>query len=282
VELTEREIRELRSRAQTVRQHIVRMVASAGAGHPGGSLSAADIIVTLFGKVMRVDPARPAWPERDRFILSKGHAAPALYATLAELGYFSLDHLLTFDHIDSILQGHPDMTKTPGVDMSSGSLGQGLSVGVGMALGARVLHHDFRTYVLLGDGELQEGQVWEAAMLASKYHLNNLTAIVDANCLQLAGQTSVIMPTCEPYGPKWAAFGWNVLEADGHDIPAIAAALGRARAYGDGPTIIVAHTVKGKGVSFMEHNVAWHSRALTPEELTRALQDLAAEGGQRP
>jgi transketolase len=166
--------------------------------------------------------------------------------------------------------------------MSSGSLGQGLSAGVGMALGARVLKRDFHTDVLLGDGELQEGQIWEAAMLASKHKLNNLTAIVDVNCLQLVDQTSVIMPTCEPHGAKWAAFGWNVLEMDGHNIPEIVATLGRARAHLDGPTVILAHTVKGKGVSFMEHNVAWHSRALTPEELEQALQDLAVEGGQRP
>jgi transketolase len=269
----------LAARATVIRRHIVEMVASAGAGHPGGSLSATDVIVCLFFELMQVDPSRPEWSDRDRFVLSKGHAAPALYATLAEKGYFSKEHLTTFDQIDSILQGHPDMNKTPGVDMSTGSLGQGLSAGVGMALGARLRKSGFHTYVMLGDGELQEGQIWEAAMLAAKHRLDNLTAIVDDNCLQLADRTDVIMPTCEPYEEKWRAFGWNVLEMDGHNIATILKVLNEARHYHGIPTVVISHTVKGKGVSFMEHKVAWHSRALTPDELSRALRDLGEMGG---
>jgi transketolase len=273
------EVQALENQALIIRRHIVEMIANAGAGHPGGALSATDIVVCLFFKLMRVDPARPGWPDRDRFILSKGHAAPALYATLAERGYFSREHLLTFDHIDSTLQGHPDMKMTPGVDMSTGSLGQGLSAGIGMALGAQLRKSDFHTYVMLGDGELQEGQVWEAAMFAATRKLDNLTAIVDDNCLQLVDRTDVIMPSCEPYVGKWRAFGWNVCEVDGHDIAAVLSVLDEARRHSGVPTVVLAHTVKGKGVSFMEHNVSWHSRALTPDELAQALRDLDEIGG---
>lgn len=272
-------IQALEAQAKVIRRHIVKMIANAGAGHPGGSLSATEVVVCLFFELMRVDPARPDWPHRDRFILSKGHAAPALYATLAERGYFSREHLMTFDHIDSILQGHPDMNKTPGVDMSTGSLGQGLSAGIGMALGARLRKSGFHTYVMLGDGELQEGQVWEAAMLAAKHKLDNLTAIVDDNCLQLVDRTDVIMPSCEPYEEKWRAFGWNVSHMDGHNIATILKALDEARHQAGIPTVVISHTVKGKGVSFMEHNVAWHSRGLTPDELAQALRDLDERGG---
>ncbi len=276
---TDQDIEALQAHARTVRRHIVQMIAHAGAGHPGGSLSATDIIVCLYYGLMRIDPVRPDWRDRDRFILSKGHSCPALYATLAEKGYFSPEHLLTFDHVDSILQGHPDMTKTPGVDMSTGSLGQGLSVGIGMALGARLRGSDFHTYVLLGDGELQEGQVWEAAMAASKFRLDNLTAIVDANRLQLADTVEEIMPSGKPSEAKWRAFGWNVLEMDGHDIRQILTVLDQARRHVGEPTVVIAHTVKGKGVSFMEDNVAWHSRGLAPDELSQALRDLSQIGG---
>lgn len=276
------EMRALVARANVVRRHIVRMIANAGAGHPGGSLSATDVIVCLFFNLMRVDPARPDWPDRDRFVLSKGHAAPALYAALAERGYFPIEHLMTFDHVDSILQGHPDMLKTPGVDMSTGSLGQGLSAAIGMALGARLRRSPFHTYVLLGDGELQEGQVWEAAMLAAKYRVDNLTAIVDVNGLQLVDRTCVVMPSCDPLEAKWSAFGWNVLEMDGHNIAEILRVLGQARQCTGAPTVVLSHTVKGKGVSFMENNVAWHSRGLTPEELERALRDLDDSCGGVP
>lgn len=273
------ELEHLADNARTIRQHIVRMVASAGAGHPGGSLSAVDVIVCLYDSVMRIDPTRPDWPERDRFVLSKGHASPALYAKLAEKGYFGREHLLTFDHIGSILQGHPDMTKTPGIDMSTGSLGQGLSVGVGMALGARLRGLSFHTYVMLGDGELQEGQVWEAAMLAAKYHLSNLTAIIDTNGLQLVDAVQRVMPSSCSMTDKWRAFGWNTLEMDGHNVPEILKTLDRARAFRDGPSVIISNTVKGKGVSFMEGKVAWHSRGINEDELALALSELSADGG---
>jgi len=279
VEIDEKEVKLLEARANSVRQQVVRMIANAGAGHPGGSLSATDMIVCLYFKLMNIDPANPDWPDRDRFVLSKGHACPPLYVVLAELGYFPKDHLMTFDHVDSILQGHPDMTKTPGIDMSTGSLGQGLSAGIGMALGARLRGSDYHTYVMLGDGELQEGQIWEAAMSAAKFGLDSLTAIVDTNCLQLVDEVKVIMPSCEPSGGKWRAFGWNVLEMNGHDTRQILTVLDQARRHIGTPTVVIAHTVKGKGVSFMEHNVAWHSRGLTPEELTQALRDLNETGG---
>lgn len=279
MEIDEKEVKLLEARANSVRQQVVRMIANAGAGHPGGSLSATDMIVCLYFKLMNIDPANPDWPDRDRFVLSKGHACPPLYVVLAELGYFPKDHLMTFDHVDSILQGHPDMTKTPGIDMSTGSLGQGLSAGIGMALGARLRGSDYHTYVMLGDGELQEGQIWEAAMSAAKFGLDSLTAIVDTNCLQLVDEVKVIMPSCEPSGGKWRAFGWNVLEMNGHDTRQILTVLDQARRHIGTPTVVIAHTVKGKGVSFMEHNVAWHSRGLTPEELTQALRDLNETGG---
>lgn len=272
--IDKQEISELESRANNIRKHIVRMIANAGAGHPGGSLSIVEVIVCLYFKLMRIDPSNPRWPERDRFVLSKGHSAPAIYAALAELGFFSKDHLMTFDHVNSILQGHPDMKCTPGIDMSTGSLGQGLSVGVGMALAGRLKKRDFHVYVLLGDGELQEGQVWEAAMLADKYRLDNLTAIVDENKLQLMGRIDELMPATQPMPEKWRAFGWNVLEMDGHKIPEILETLTLARHMRSGPCVVFSHTVKGKGVSFMENQASWHSRALTADELSKALSEL--------
>ncbi len=269
------EISELEFRANAIRKDIVRMIANAGAGHPGGSLSIVEVIVCLYYKLMRIDPTNPRWPERDRFILSKGHSSPTVYAVLAELGFFSRDHLMTFDHVNSILQGHPDMKHTPGIDMSTGSLGQGLSAGVGMALAGRLKKQDFHVYVLLGDGELQEGQVWEAITLADKYRLDNLTVIVDENKLQLLGPIDKLMPASHPMQEKWRAFGWNVLEMDGHKIPEILKTLTSARQMHGGPYVVFSHTIKGKGISFMENQAGWHSRALTADELSKALGELS-------
>ena len=258
--------------ANELRGMVIAMLCHAQAGHPGGSLSAAEILAALFFSVMRIDPRRPDWEARDRFILSKGHAAPVYYAALARRGYFPEEMLQTYDELDSLLQGHPDM-HCPGVDMSSGSLGQGLSVGLGMALGMRLKAIDARVFVVLGDGELQEGQVWEAAMAAAKFGLNNLVAIVDDNHIQLMGDTATIM-SVEPIAEKWRAFNWNVLEVDGHDPAAIVnacAAAGRAKGR---PTVIIAQTVKGKGVSFMENTHQWHSATVTEDLKEKALTEL--------
>lgn len=271
--IADEEVARLREKARRVRSHIVRMIHSGGAGHPGGSLSAVEIVVLLYEKFLRVDPARPFWDQRDRFILSKGHAAPVLYAVLALKGYFPEAELTTFDHINSRLQGHPDMKKLPGIDMSSGSLGQGLSTGVGMAMAARLKGIDSRIYVLMGDGELQEGQVWEAAMAAAKYKLDNLTAIVDYNGLQLVGPVEDTM-SVQPLKAKFEAFGWYVLEADGHDFADLHRALTLCLGLREKPVVIVARTTKGRGVSFMENSVEWHARPITDEELQLALEEL--------
>jgi len=253
-------------------------VQHAGAGHLGGPLSAADMLAALYFRFLRVDPSDPAWPERDRFILSKGHSAIGLYATLALRGYFPVDELETFDAIDSRLQGHPDMTVTPGIDMSTGSLGQGLSPGVGMALGARMKRLGFRTWVMLGDGEVQEGQVWEAIEVAARYRLDNLTAIVDHNRLPQYtwpdfGQRGRERPIANLAG-KWRAFGWRVFECDGHDMDDIVRNFdATTRAEGQ-PAVIIAHTVKGKGVSFMENEFPWHAKPLDAAALARALAEL--------
>ncbi len=244
----------------------------AQAGHQGGSLSAADILACLYFGVLQTDPARPLWEGRDRFLLSKGHAAPVLYAALAERGYFPVADLDTYDCLDSMLQGHPDV-RTPGVDAPTGSLGQGLSVGAGMALGGRMKGLRFTVYVLMGDGELQEGQTWEAAMAAAKFRLGNLVAIVDRNRLQLFDQVANTM-NLEPLAAKWRAFGWRVRETDGHDVASLLTALRRPRQTLSRPTIVIAHTVKGKGVSFMENNPAWHSRPITDAEAEHALGEL--------
>ncbi len=270
----EKIVAELTEKAREIRRHIVRMVAEAGSGHPGGSLSAADIVTALYFNQMRLDPVRPDWPDRDRFVLSKGHAAPVLYAALAERGYFPVAELSTLRKLGSRLQGHPDMRKLPGVEMSTGSLGQGLSAANGMALAARLDGRDYRVYALLGDGECQEGQVWEAAMAAAHYALENLTAIVDFNGLQIDGPVSEVMST-EPLPDKWRAFGWHVLEIDGHDFGQILPALEKARSAGGRPTAIVARTVKGKGVSFMEHGVDWHGVAPKGDQVAQALAELA-------
>jgi transketolase len=261
--------------AYKLRRGTIETLWRAQAGHPGGCLSAAEILTALYFRVMRIDPANPDWEDRDRFILSKGHAAVIYYVALMERGYFSADTLATYDEIDSILQGHPDL-HTPGVDMASGSLGQGLSAGVGMALGARLDERDdVRVFVLLGDGELQEGQVWEAALAGAKFGLDSLVAIVDDNHVQLMGDTAAIMPV-EPIPDKWRAFGWHVLECDGHDIEAIVAACEAAQAVKGRPSVIVAQTTKGKGVSFMENTHLWHSALVSDEQREQALAELRA------
>lgn len=261
--------------AGRLRRHTIEMLWHSQAGHPGGSLSAAEILAVLYFGVMRIDPARADWVDRDRFVLSKGHAAPIYYAALVERGYFAEELLATYDELDSGLQAHP-YVGLPGIDSCSGSLGQGLSVGIGLALGARLRGSDARMFVLLGDGELQEGQVWEAAMAASSFGLENLTAIVDANRLQLYGSVESIV-SVEPLPEKWRAFGWNVLEVDGHDCAALAGAFAVAAAEEGRPSVIIAHTIKGKGVSFMENSVEWHSAVVTDEVRERALAELAAE-----
>jgi transketolase len=257
-----------------IRRETIETLWRAQAGHPGGSLSVAEILTALYFRVMRIDPADPEWADRDRFILSKGHAAVIYYVALMERGYFSADTLATYDQIGSVLQGHPDI-HSPGVDMSSGSLGQGLSAGVGMALGARLDKRDeVRIFVLMGDGELQEGQVWEAALAAAKFKLDNLVAIVDDNHVQLMGDTAAIMPV-EPIPDKWRAFGWNVIEVeDGHDVAAIVAACEEAKSVAGRPSVIVAQTIKGKGVSFMENTHLWHSALVSEEQMKQALAEL--------
>jgi len=267
-------ISELEGIARKLRRHIINMIYAAGSGHPGGSLSAADIVTALYFDIMKHDPANPHWPDRDRFILSKGHAAPVLYAALAECGYFPLEWLTTLRKTGTCLQGHTDSLLTPGVDVSAGSLGQGLSIGMGMALAARLDNKDYRTNVLLGDGECDEGQVWEAAMFAPNYQLDNLTAIVDFNTLQLDGFTRDIM-NLEPFMAKWAAFKWEVMEINGHDMQQIIDAIQQSKAVKGRPTVIVAHTIKGKGVSFMENNVDFHGKAPTKTETEIALRELS-------
>lgn len=272
----------VRAKARQMRCDIVEMIAAAGSGHPGGSLSAADILAALyFGGVLRHDPTNPTWPERDRFVLSKGHAAPVLYSALAEAGYFGRDHLKTLRQLGSMLQGHPDWKKTPGIEVSTGSLGQGLSIAAGLAAGLRggaveePVIVDRTVFVLMGDGELQEGQVWEAAMFASHQGLNNLVAIVDDNGLQIDGACTEVM--CLGHiAQKFAAFGWHTLEVDGHDPEALNEALLAAKAFNGGPAVVIAKTIKGKGVSFMEGQAGWHGKAPSPEETAAALAELSA------
>ncbi|MBM3945987.1 MAG: transketolase [SAR202 cluster bacterium] len=258
--------------ARDVRRDIVTMTSAANSGHPGGSLSAVEVLTALYGCVLRHNPADPRWPERDRFVLSKGHACPVLYSTLARFGYFPVDELTTFRQIDSRLQGHAHVM-TPGVEMSSGSLGQGLSFGIGTALAGRLDGRSYRTYVLLGDGECDEGQVWEAAMAAAHYRVDTLTALVDRNGIQNDRFVSQVMEI-EPLADKWRAFGWHVVEIDGHDHAQVLRALGEAKATAGRPTVIIARTVKGKGVSFMENNPDFHGRAANKDELAVALREL--------
>ncbi|WP_281834772.1 transketolase [Propionigenium maris] len=266
-------IKLLKEKASNVRKDIVQMICAAKSGHPGGSLSAADIVTALYFDEMNIDPANPKMEGRDRFVLSKGHAAPVIYAALAERGYFSKDLLGTLRQYGSILQGHPDMKKVPGVEISTGSLGQGLSVANGMALSAKISKEDFRTYVLMGDGELQEGQIWEAAMTAAHYKLDNICAFVDFNNLQIDGNVDKVMGV-EPLDKKWEAFGWNVLKIDGHDMEAILDALAKAKECKGKPTVIIAETTKGKGVSFMENVCGFHGVAPTEEETAKAVAEL--------
>lgn len=269
-------LRDLERQARVIRRHIIRMIHASQSGHPGGSLSATDIVTALYFHFMRVDPGNPNWPARDRFILSKGHACPVWYAALAERGFLPAEELLTLRQINGRLQGHPDMHKTPGVDISTGSLGQGLSAGVGMALGLKLDRSDARVYVMLGDGELNEGQVWEAALAAAKFGLDNLVAIVDYNNLQLDGRCSEVMPI-EPLADKWRAFNWTVFEIDGHTMREIVDAIEAAQQVESRPSVIIAHTIKGKGVSFMEDQCDWHGRAPNDAEFERAMAELAGE-----
>jgi transketolase len=270
------EIQDLKLQAQKIRCSIIQEISAAGSGHPGGSLSATDIVTALFFNVMNIDPADPAKPDRDRFVLSKGHAAPVLYAALAHKGYFPLEELSTLRKINSRLQGHPSMRKLPGVEMSTGSLGQGFSASIGMALAGRLDKNPGRIYVLLGDGELQEGLVWEAAMAGGHYALDNLTAIVDWNGLQIDGRNDDVM-TVRPIDKKFEAFGWNVLSIDGHDMAQILDALETAKNTKGRPTMILAGTHKGKGVSFMEDQSDWHGKAPGEDDTKRALEELGGE-----
>jgi len=264
---------ELETQAREIRKGIVTAVHSAKSGHPGGSLSAADIMTYLYFKEMNIDPANPKDPNRDRFVLSKGHIAPALYSTLSHRGYFPTSDLTTLRHTGSYLQGHPDMKHIPGVDMSSGSLGQGLSAAVGMALAAKLDGKNYRVFAMCGDGEIEEGQIWEAAMFAGFKKLDNLTVIVDNNNLQIDGSIDEV---CSPYPipEKFEAFGFNVISIDGHDFDAIEDAFAKAKATTGKPTAIIAKTVKGKGVSFMENQCGWHGKAPNDEEFEIALKDL--------
>ena len=264
---------ELREICKVIRRHIIRMTGAAGSGHPGGSLSATEIIVTLYYDVLRHDPANPDWPDRDRFILSKGHGCPVLYAVMAECGYAPVDQLTTLRRLGSIYQGHPDKRFLPALEASTGSLGQGLSLAIGMALAARLNQSPSRVYVVLGDGEIQEGQVWEAAMFGAYHHVDNVVAVVDYNKIQLDGFVKDIMDL-EPLVEKWRAFGWHTIELDGHHIPMLQAAFAEAAATRGRPTVIIAHTVKGKGVSFMENNPKFHGIAPTQAEVETALREL--------
>jgi len=266
-------IEELKVMATTIRCDIIEMIAASNAGHPGGSLSAADIVTALYFRVMRIDPKKPDWPDRDRFILSKGHACPVWYAALAEHGYYDKAHLSTLRQLNSILQGHPDMKKTPGIDMTAGSLGHGLSAGLGMALSGKMRKKDYHVWIIIGDGESQEGSIWEAAMSGAKWKLDNLTAILDHNNLQNDDCVDTEMPI-EPVADKWRAFGWHVIEIDGHNMKEIVEALEGAKNFKGMPTIIIAHTIKGKGVSFMENVVDWHGKAPCKEEAIQALEEI--------
>ncbi len=282
--LSSERLKELRRLAIQLRRHVVESVHHAGAGHLGGPMSAADMLICLYFEVLNIDPQYPNKTDRDRFILSKGHSSIGLYAALALRGYFPETELKTFDEIDSRLQGHPAMDLLPGIDMSSGSLGQGLSPGLGMAMAAKIKKSKFHTFVMIGDGDSQEGQIWEAALIAGKYKLNNLTAILDLNGLQQYGWSTEEgyknpdrMPPQENPVSRWQAFGWNTIEADGHDIPEFIKACSEAKAYTDGPTIIISKTTKGKGISYMENDFSWHSKPVTEADLETAILELDAQ-----
>ncbi len=263
--------------AARMRRDVVQMIGGEGqVGHLGGSCSLADIVATLYGHVLRHDPKNPAWDGRDKFILSKGHAALVQYAALAETGYFPHDEILTVKSLGSKLQGHPDRLKTPGIEAGTGSLGQGLSIGLGMALAMRLDHKDNKVYCMLGDGEIAEGQVWEAAMGAVSFKADNLVAVVDRNCLQATGKVRDRFNT-NPLSAKWAGFGWNVIEINGHDIPQIISAFKEADSVKGMPSVIIASTVKGKGISFAENVVEFHNGALTKEQYLQVLKDMDAQ-----
>ena len=265
--------KELSRHAAHVRQDIVKMVTLAQSGHPGGSLSIVDMLQVLYFDVMRIDPKRPHWPDRDRFVLSKGHTVPALYATLAERGFFLEDELWHLRQCGAMLQGNPDMNTTPGIDMTTGSLGQGLSAANGMAMTAKLDGADWRVYVIAGDGEIEEGTIWEACMSANKFKVDNLCAVLDWNGVQLDGTNDEIMPLGD-VNAKFRAFGWNTIEIDGHDVNALHDAFEQAKTVKGQPTIILAHTVKGKGVSFMEGKSGWHGKAIDDESFAQAMKEL--------
>lgn len=267
---------ELKSISTEIRKDIVKMLTESASGHPGGSLSATDIMTVLFFKEMNIDPNNEKDPNRDRFVLSKGHAAPVLYSTLARRGYFPVEELSTLRKFKSRLQGHPSIKYLPGIDMSTGSLGQGISAAVGMALAGKIDKKDYRVYTILGDGELEEGQVWEASMCAAHYKLNNLTAFIDFNGLQIDGDITKVMNPC-PIDKKFEAFGWNVLVIDGHNYEEIIDAIEKAKECKDKPTAVVCKTIKGKGVSFMENQAEWHGIAPSREQCEAALKELGGE-----
>jgi transketolase len=267
-------IEEMQALSKQIRRDIITMIGTAGSGHPGGSLSAVEILTALYFKIMRHNPADPHWEDRDRFILSKGHAAPVLYATLSRSGYLPEEELCTLRKIGSRLQGHPECHKTPGVEMSAGALGQGLSFGIGVALSGRLNRQEYYTYILLGDGECDEGQVWEAAMSAAHFHLDKLIAIVDNNGIQIDGWNKDVM-NIDPLPDKWKSFNWNVFEVNGHDLFQLIDAFEQAIQTQNGkPGVIIAHTVKGKGVSFMENTADFHGKAPNAEEMKKALKEL--------
>lgn len=267
------DVKFLQKTALKIRTGILDAVFHAQSGHPGGSLSCADILTALYFHTMNIKPDNPKWENRDRFVLSKGHCSPALYSTLAVKGFFPFEKLKTFRQIDSFLQGHPDMNKVPGVDMSTGSLGQGLSAANGMAIAGNIDKKTYRVYVLMGDGEIEEGQIWEASMAAAHYKLDNLTAFLDYNGLQIDGKISEVMSP-EPIDEKFRAFGWNVLNIDGHDFNQIVSAVNTAKNTTGKPTIIICKTIKGKGVSFMEGIAGWHGKAPNEEQYKKAIEEL--------
>ena len=271
--LTPEKISELEETARQLRVDSLRLIHRRGAGHPGGALSSAEIVAVLYFHTLRIDPSRPDWPERDRFILSKGHASVVLYSALSRRGYFEFSELDNWGEVDCPHQAHPDRLKTPGVEMTSGILGHGVAIGAGLALAARLKKLSYQTYVLLGDGECQAGIVWEGAATAAKYHLAGLTVLVDSNGVQLDGPVQEVMPL-EPLRDKWMAWGWYVIEANGHSIRQVAEALELAGEVHDRPTVVIAHTTKGKGVSFMENQSYWHGNVPDAEQLKLALNEL--------
>jgi len=275
---SEKLIDELNKKARQLRLDALKMIHRRGQGHPGGSLSIAEIIAALFFHHLRIDPNNLSWPERDRFILSKGHACATLYAALARRGFFPVKELTSWGHLNSPLQGHPDRLKTPGVEMTAGFLGHGLAIGVGLSLAARLKKMNYHTYVLLGDGECQAGILWEGALTAGKYQLANLTAIVDYNDVQLDGPVHEIMPL-EPFVEKWQSFNFAVIEINGHNMREVLEAFDVATEIHDKPTVIIAHTTKGKGVSFMENEAFWHGRAPDDEQYTKAETELKGDAG---